>query len=53
MVTWLPMVKLVAPNARSQCSMKAVRATINLDYDPDGVAGDAKSDIAEVNVVFD
>ncbi len=41
------------PSTRSQCFVKAVGATINLNSDPDGAAEDAKGDIAEVDIMLD
>lgn len=41
------------PSTRSQYSIKAAEAIINLDSDPDSIARDAKSDIAEIDIIFD
>ncbi len=37
----------------SRCSVKDVGATINRDSDLDDVAGDAKDDIAKVDIMLD
>ncbi len=40
-------------STRSQCSVKVAEAMINLDIAPDGVAGDARGDIAKVDIMLD
>ncbi len=53
MVLWLLVARPEVPSTRSRYSVKDEKATINLDSDPDGVAGDARDNIAKVNIMFD
>ncbi len=41
------------PSTTSQYSVKAARATINLDSYLDEAAGDARGDITEVDIMLD
>ncbi len=40
-------------NTRSLCSVKAAKATMNLDSVPNDAAGDVRGDIAKVDIIFD
>ncbi len=53
MVIWLPVARPGVPSTRSRYSVKSVEATINLDIAPDDAAGDARGDIAEVDIMLD
>ena len=41
------------PNTRSQCFVKAVKAIINLNIDPNGTITDARDDRAKVDIMLD
>ena len=47
------MIRPKVPSNRSQCFVKAARATINLNTDLDGAVGDARGDIAKVDIILD
>lgn len=41
------------PKTRFRCFVKAVRATIHIDIDLDGATGNARGDIARIDIIFD
>ncbi len=53
MVTWLLVARPGVFSIRSRYSVKAAGVTINIDIGPDGAAGDARGDIAEVDIMLD
>lgn len=52
-VTWLLVARPGVPSTRFLCSVKAAGATITLDSDLDGAAGDVTGDVVEADIMLD
>ena len=52
MVIWLLVAKPEISNTRFQCCIKVAKPIINLDTNLDGIIGDTRGDIAEIDIML-